>query len=113
MKGKDASGRENRKSNGRSRKTEKRHNAEVQQRKSEQLRQARELEEQQAAEIARQFQDLKAATNEELDTRCTGLEKQLSEVCKEKEKLQEKVEVFIERSSSLLARAQTYSTLTW
>ena len=50
---------------------------------------------------------------EELDTRCTGLEKQLSEVCKEKEKLQEKVEVFIERSSSLLARAQTYSTLTW
>jgi len=64
------------------------HNAEVQQRKSKQLRLARELKEQQAAEMARQFKDLKATlkkTNEELVTRCSGLEQQLSEVCKEKE----------------------------
>lgn len=55
------------------------------------------MEEQQAAEMARQFEDLKAAnealkkTNEELMPKCAGLEQQLSEVCKEKEKLEEKV----------------------
>jgi len=74
-----------------------RHNAEVQQRKSDQLKQASELEEQQAAEMARQFEDLKATiealkkANKELATRCAGLGQQLSEVCREIEKLEEKV----------------------
>ncbi|XP_065896309.1 THAP domain-containing protein 2-like [Dysidea avara] len=74
-----------------------RYEAEMEQRRTEQMRQTKELEEQHAAEMARQLEELKAAnevlkeTNEELVSKCTGLEQQLSEVTKEKKKLEEKV----------------------
>ena len=51
------------------------------------------MEEQQAAEIPRIFENLTATNealrkiNEELVMRCAGLQQQLSEFCKEKEKL--------------------------
>ena len=69
----------------------------MEQRRTEQMRQAKELEEQHAAEIVRQLEELKAAnkalkeTNEELVSKCNGLEQQLSDVTTEKNKLEEKV----------------------
>jgi len=69
----------------------------MEQRRTEQMRRTKELEEQHSAEMVRQFEELKAAnealkeTNKELVAICTGLEQQLSEVTKEKKKLEEKV----------------------
>ena len=74
-----------------------RHEAEVEQRKAEQMRRARELEEQRSAEIVRQLEELKAGnealkkSKEELISKCTSLEQQLSEVTKDKKEPEEKV----------------------
>jgi len=87
-----------------------RHEAEMEQRRIEQIRLTKELGEQHAAEMARQLEELKAAnevlketnkalkeTNEELQTQCTGMEQQLVEVTKEKNKLEEKVAALSKR----------------
>ena len=76
-----------------------RHIAEIEEMTMERLKRAKELEEQKAIEKAKEFEELKAANesliehNEELLSKCHDMEQHLSEVAKEKHKVEGQLQV--------------------
>ena len=73
--------------------------------KTEQLKRAKELEEQKAIENAKEFEELKAANeiliehNEELLSKCRDMEQHLSEVTKEKHKVEGQLQIIVDSAS--------------
>ena len=75
--------------------------AEMEEIKMKQLKRAKELEEQKAIEKAKEFEELKAANesliknNEELLSKCRDMEQHLSEVTKEKHKVEGQLQLLL------------------